>query len=83
MIIKYTFSFRISFSHWLSNNQAPSHTLENPSLGSKYWKLCKKLADWLPGVGGVEPREFDDFEFNKLSMFDDELVLLHAAQTQK
>jgi len=29
-------------------------------------------------VGGVEPREFDDFEFSRLSMFDEELVLLHT-----
>ena len=30
----------------------------------------------LPGVGGVEPLEFEDLEFNKLSKFEDELVLL-------
>ena len=30
----------------------------------------------LPGVGGVEPREFEDFEFNRLSMLEAELVLL-------
>lgn len=30
----------------------------------------------LPGVGGVEPRELEDFELNKLSTFEAELVLL-------
>ena len=30
----------------------------------------------VPGVGGVEPREFEDLEFNRLSMFEEELVLL-------
>ena len=30
-----------------------------------------------PGVGGVEPREFDDFELaRRLSMLEEELVLL-------
>ena len=30
-----------------------------------------------PGVGGVEPREFEDFEFiNKVSIFEEEFVLL-------
>jgi len=36
-----------------------------------------------PGVGGVDPREFEDFEFNKLSMFEDELVLLENKITKK
>ena len=31
---------------------------------------------YLPGVGGVDPREFEDLELSKLSMFEEELVLL-------
>jgi len=45
-------------------------------------KVCITISR-LPGVGGVEPREFDDFEFSRLSMFDEELVLLHTVQTHK
>jgi len=28
----------------------------------------------LPGVGGVEPLEFDDFEFSRLSIFEEDVV---------
>lgn len=30
----------------------------------------------LPGVGGVDPREFEDLEFSRLSMLEELLVLL-------
>jgi len=36
----------------------------------------EKPAKHSPGVGGVEPRELEDFELNKLSTFEAELVLL-------
>ncbi len=55
-----------------------------PALKMFFWnnhsnKIIEKhshLLSDLPGVGGVEPRELEDLELSKLSMFDDELVLL-------
>lgn len=38
--------------------------------------MKKEQQGHVPGVGGVEPREFEDLEFKRLSMFEDELVLL-------
>lgn len=37
----------------------------------------------MPGVGGVEPREFDGLEFSKISMLEEELVLLVKERKKK
>ena len=42
----------------------------------RYRRCEYNFSKYLLGVGGVDPREFEDLELSKLSMFEEELVLL-------
>ena len=71
-----------SFQHNITETQTDVFQLLG---GQTFWtKTCLRCCCGnhlccygnLPGVGGVDPREFGDLEFRRVSMFEEELVLL-------